>query len=43
MAVEAPAPFGMLVAAEWGYGIQARRADGGRGTHVIRVTGYKIF
>jgi hypothetical protein len=42
-AVEAPAPFGMLVAAEWGYGIQGVNADGRRGTHVVRVTGYKIF
>jgi hypothetical protein len=42
-AVEAPAPFGMLVAAEWGYGIQGINADGRRGTHVMRVTGYKVF
>ena len=42
-ALEVPAPFGMLVAAEWGYGIQGRRADGGRGTQVVRITGYKIF
>ena len=42
-AVEAPAPFGMLVAAEWGYGIQGINADGQRGTHVVRVTGYKVF
>ena len=42
-AVEAPAPFGMLVAAEWGYGIQGVNADGQRGTHVVRVTGYKVF
>jgi hypothetical protein len=41
--VEAPAPFGMLVAAEWGYGIQGVNADGRRGTQVVRVTGYKIF
>jgi hypothetical protein len=42
-AVEAPAPFGTLVAAEWGYGIRGVNADGGQGTHVVRVTGYKIF
>ena len=42
-AVEAPAPFGTLVAAEWGYGFQGVNADGRRGTHVVRVTGYKVF
>jgi hypothetical protein len=42
-AVEAPAPFGTLVAAEWGYGIQGVNADGRRGTHVVRITGYKVF
>ena len=42
-AIEAPAPFGTLVAAEWGYGIQGVNADGRRGTHVVRITGYKIF
>ena len=43
MAVEVPAPFGTLVAAEWGFGVQGRQADGGRGTHVFRVTAYRIF
>jgi hypothetical protein len=42
-AIEAPAPFGTLVAIEWGYGIQGINADGGRGTQVIRVSGFKIF
>jgi hypothetical protein len=42
-AAEAPAPFGLLLAAEWGYGVHARDADGGRGAHVVRITGYKIF
>ena len=42
-AIEAPAPFGTLVAAEWGYGFQGINADGRRGTHVVRVTGYKVF
>jgi hypothetical protein len=42
-AVEAPAPFGTLVAAEWGYGFQGINASGRRGTHVVRVTGYKMF
>jgi hypothetical protein len=42
-ALEAPAPFGMLLAAEWGFGIQGLDDAGGRGTHVVRVTGYKVF
>jgi hypothetical protein len=42
-ALEAPAPFGMLLAAEWGVGIQGRRSDGGRGTQVFRLTAYKMF
>ena len=42
-AVEVPAPLGILVSAEWGFGFQGRRADGRRGTRVFRVTGYKIF
>jgi len=43
MAVEAPAPFGTLVAGEWGFGIQGRRTDGRRGTHVFRISAYKVF
>jgi hypothetical protein len=42
-AFEVPAPFGTLLAVEWGYGIQGRRSDGRQGTHVLRVTSYKIF
>jgi hypothetical protein len=42
-AVEAPAPFGTLVAVEWGYGFQGLTSEGRRGTQVIRVTGYKVF
>ena len=42
-AVETPAPFGTLIAGEWGYGVQGRNADGGRGTHVFRITAYKVF
>ena len=42
-AIETPAPFGTLVAGEWGYGIQGRTVDGSRGTHVFRVTAYKVF
>lgn len=42
-AMETPAPFGTIVAGEWGYGIQGRTVDGTRGTHVFRVTAYKVF
>ena len=42
-AVEAPAPFGWLVAAEWGYGPRGVNTNGTLGTHVIRITGYKMF
>jgi hypothetical protein len=42
-ALEAPAPFGTLLAAEWGFGFQGLDPDGRRGTHVFRITGYKVF
>jgi hypothetical protein len=42
-AAEIPAPFGTLVAVEWGYGFQGLNADGSRGTQVVRISGYKIF
>jgi hypothetical protein len=42
-AAEVPAPFGTLVAVEWGYGFQGLNSDGRRGTQVVRITGYKIF
>lgn len=42
-AVEAPAPFGTLLALEWGYGVRGVNADGRMGTHVVRITGYKVF
>jgi hypothetical protein len=42
-AVEAPAPFGMLLSLEWGYGVQGVDTDGRRGTHVVRLSGYKVF
>jgi hypothetical protein len=43
IAVEAPAPFGLLTAAEWGYGFRGVNADGRRGTHVIRISAFKVF
>jgi hypothetical protein len=42
-AVEIPAPSGWLLAGEWGYGLRGVNANGTTGTHVVRVTGYKIF
>lgn len=42
-AAEVPAPFGTLVAVEWGYGFQGIDSDGRRGTQVVRITGYKMF
>ena len=42
-ALEVPAPFGTLVAIEWGYGFQGIDTDGRRGTQVMRISGYKIF
>lgn len=42
-ALEAPAPFGTLLSLEWGYGLQGIDSDGRRGTHVVRLSGYKVF
>jgi hypothetical protein len=42
-AVEAPAPFGTLVAVEWGFGVQGLDSQGRRGTQVVRISGYKVF
>jgi hypothetical protein len=42
-ALEAPMPFGMLGSVEWGYGFRGVNTDGGRGTHVIRVSTFKVF
>jgi hypothetical protein len=42
-ALEAPAPFGTLIAVEWGYGVRGVNTDGTLGTQVLRVSGYKMF
>ena len=42
-AVEAPAPFGTLLAIEWGYGFRGVNSNGRLGTHVVRVSAFKIF
>lgn len=43
VAAELPLPRRMLVAVEWGYGLEARNRDGSRGTHVVRLSGLKVF
>ena len=42
-ASEVPAPFGMLAAAEWGYGFRGVTANGDLGTQVIRISVFKVF
>jgi hypothetical protein len=42
-AVESPGPVGLLLGAEWSYGFQGLRANGRRGTQVVRITAYKLF
>lgn len=42
-AAEMPMPVGFLAGIEWGFGVQGRNTDGSRGTHVVRVTAFKIF
>ena len=43
VAAEVPAPFGTLLAVEWGYGFQGVDDAGRRGTQVVRISGYKMF
>ncbi len=43
VAAEAPAPFGLLAAVEWGYGFRGIKTSGDRGTHVVRVSAFKVF
>ena len=38
-----PLPRRMLLAVEYGYGFKARNTDGSEGTHVVKITGFKIF
>jgi hypothetical protein len=41
--VEAALPGRILLSADWGFGVQARDRDGRRGTHVVRITAYKVL
>jgi hypothetical protein len=42
-AIEAPGPFRTLLSLEWGYGFQGIDTAGRTGTHVFRLSGYKVF
>jgi hypothetical protein len=42
-ALEIPLPRRILLAVEYGYGVKARNTDGSEGTHVVKLTGFKIF
>ena len=42
-AVEAPAPFGTLIAIEWGYGFRGVNTNGSLGTQVFRISAVKVF
>jgi hypothetical protein len=41
--LEIPLARRMLVSVEYGYGVKARTTDGSEGTHVVKLTGFKIF
>jgi hypothetical protein len=42
-AIEAPAPFGVLTALEWGYGFRGVNTNGSLGTQVFRISVVKVF
>jgi len=42
-ALEAPAPFGTLLALEWGYGFRGVNTNGSLGTQVYRISAVKVF
>jgi len=42
-AVEVALPGRILLNVDWGFGFEARDRDGGRGTHTVRVTAYKVL
>ncbi|MEN3338081.1 MAG: hypothetical protein V7647_1757 [Acidobacteriota bacterium] len=42
-AAEVPAPFGTLVALEWGYGFRGVNGNGTLGTQVVRISAFKVF
>ncbi|HUG54580.1 MAG TPA: hypothetical protein VMR21_13315 [Vicinamibacteria bacterium] len=42
-AVEAALPGRILLTVDWGFGLDARDREGRRGTHVVRITAFKIL
>jgi hypothetical protein len=42
-ALEAALPGRVLLSVDWGFGFEARDREGRRGTHVVRLTAYKIL
>jgi hypothetical protein len=36
-------PGRILLNVDWGFGFEAQGRDGHRGTHVVRVTAYKVL
>ena len=42
-AVEVALPGRLLLNVDWGFGFEARDRDGGRGTHTVRVTAFKVL
>jgi hypothetical protein len=42
-AAEVPAPFGTLLAFEWGYGFRGVNGNGTLGTQVVRISAFKVF
>jgi len=42
-ALEAPLPFGTLLALEWGYGFRGVNTNGSLGTQVYRISAVKVF
>jgi hypothetical protein len=43
VALEAALPGRFLLSVDWGFGFEARDRAGQRGTHVVRVTAYKVL
>ncbi len=42
-AAEVALPGRILLDVDWGFGLEARGRDGRRGTHVVRLTAYKVL
>jgi hemolysin activation/secretion protein len=42
-AVEVALPGRILLNVDWGFGFEGRDREGRRGTHVVRVTAYKVL